>query len=135
MAFMEWKDSYSVGVKEIDKQHKTLVDMINTLHQALLDKKGLETQKPIIDGMVQYAVDHFATEEKYMVRFKYANYATHKEEHVKFIQKAVDLKKVSDSKGFIVTISIINFLKDWLNNHILVTDQQYAKCFQDNGLK
>lgn len=134
MAYMDWQDSFSVNIKEIDRQHQKLVEMINTLYEAMVAQKGREAHKSIIDGMVDYATVHFKTEEDFMTRFSYPATATHLKEHENFTAKAIDLKDRASRDGFILTLEIMNFLKEWLQNHILGTDKHYSSFFNERGI-
>ncbi len=134
MSIIEWTESFSVKVEELDSQHKILIERINLLDEAMKNNRGREVQKFIIDGMVSYAMVHFATEEKYMKQFNYSGYSTHKEEHRRFEAKALDLKKRVAKAGFVLSFEILTFLRDWLQNHILKTDQEYVAFFNQNGL-
>jgi hemerythrin len=85
--------------------------------------------------MVDYAAVHFGTEEKYMRQYQFPGHLKHKAEHDSFAEKAADLKARVDGKGFVLTINVLNFLKDWLQNHILVTDKKYSDHFNGCGLR
>ncbi|MGC8720293.1 MAG: hemerythrin domain-containing protein, partial [Thermodesulforhabdaceae bacterium] len=62
MPLIRWDESLSVGIAEIDDQHKRLVNMINELYDAMLQKKGKAVLSQIIKEMAEYAAVHFATE-------------------------------------------------------------------------
>lgn len=135
MAYIDWQDDFSVNVKEIDDQHKMLVEMINALHAAMLENKARDLQMKTITRMIDYAAEHFALEEKYMKLYSYIGYSAHKEEHVRFTAKAHDLQKRMSKVGFVLTLEILNFLRDWLKHHILKIDKAYSAHFAQKGLR
>ena len=132
--FFVWTDALSVNVREIDDQHRRLVDMINTLYQSMAEKKGQDAQKAVIREMVEYAAAHFTLEETSMRKFGYAKTAVHSREHAAFTKKAAELSERSRAAGFILTIEVLEFLKDWLRRHIMGVDRQYMDCFARHGL-
>jgi len=133
--YFEWTEALSVGVREIDAQHRKLVEMVNALNEAMLARAGREAQKAVIDGMVDYAATHFATEEKYMQSTGYQALSTHRVEHERYTAKALDLKTRVQKAGFVLTLEIVDFLKDWLTNHIQKTDKAYQKCLVEHGIR
>ena len=93
MALITWSEKYSMNIKEIDEQHKKLVEMINELHDAMKQAKSKETSLIIINKLAEYTQYHFSTEEKYMKQFVYSEYVSYKKEHEKFVGQVINYKK------------------------------------------
>jgi hemerythrin len=134
MTILVWDNKFSVSVSEIDTQHQMLFRLVNELHAAMIDGKGKEILGSTLDKLVVYAETHFETEEKFMKLVEYPGFLGHKNEHVNFTN-TVRLLQSQYARGQIsITITTMNFLKDWLTDHILGTDQKYAALFKAKGL-
>ena len=124
MAMIEWNDSLSIDIEEIDLQHKSLVDMINRVHdmmsQGQTDKEGV---LGILSDMGAYAAEHFSTEERYMDKYKYPQAPLHKVRHSDFIEKVTQVNKQLAAGSGRTYMEVLNFLTDWLVNHINETDK------------
>lgn len=131
---LTWSNQFSVGIKEIDDQHKKLISILNDLSEARRTEKGRKDIERILDELTQYTVYHFKAEEQYMERFNYKFKKEHKEEHDRFVAKVADFIEGYKEERFMLTMAMMNFLMDWIKKHILGTDQNYITCFKENGL-
>jgi hemerythrin len=130
-----WKLEYSVGVKEIDNQHKKIFEILGRLHIAIKSKREHEFLAEIIQELVNYSVYHFETEEKYFDKFKYEFTEEHKKQHQSFkeeIREIMDTPNLNEEK---VTKQLLEFVIKWIKGHVTGADRKYIKCFQENGLK
>ena len=134
MALLNWNDSLSVGVKEIDGQHGKLVDMVNQLHEAMKQGKADTVMMGIIQEMKRYAANHFATEERLMTTHNFPGYAAHKAEHQAFVGKVEALEADLKSGKVAVSSAILDFLSKWLVNHIKGTDMKYSSFLNAAGV-
>ncbi|GAB4177975.1 MAG: bacteriohemerythrin [Calditrichia bacterium] len=135
MALIEWNDTLSVKVHEIDLQHKKLVALINELNDAMRQGKGKEVVGKIINDLINYTLTHFQTEEKYFDRFDYPETESHKKEHANFVSKVSEFQDKFEKGSFSLSIEVLNFLSNWLRSHIKGTDMKYSQFFRDNGLR
>jgi len=127
-----WSNSYSMGIKIIDDQHKGLLDFVNDLFN---HATGDETEerayfKEVIQQAVQYIKEHFQTEEKVMISTKYPDYAEHKKAHDEFTLTVIKSVKDFESGKRLVLEKFAYFLKDWVLSHIAVMDRQYSLYFR-----
>ena len=125
--FYEWSDELSVGVPSIDRQHKVLISLINELHIAMDKGSGASEAKPILKKIINYAQAHFIYEESLFNGKNYISEQEHIQSHTKIKAKLAELKEKSDEKDFDVSDELMNFLKNWLNNHILKEDMSYSQ--------
>jgi len=132
---LEWDNKYSVKVKEIDDQHKKMFDTINHLIDILGSNPTQEQLNEIIKALVEYKQFHFATEEKYFDEFKYEGTEEHKNAHKIFNEKLEEIVKISHGDVATLAFKLVDFLEDWLIDHLMVEDQKYIACFQQHGLK
>lgn len=135
MTMFTWNEGYALGIRQLDEQHKQLVQMINDLHQALVANQGQLALRDIVQRMAAYTEFHFTTEEAYLKRQDYPGLAGQQQEHALFAAKARELKERIDAKGFVLTLEVIRFLRDWLSDHILVSDRAYAPFLLAKGVR
>ncbi len=134
MAKIEWNDTFSVKVKELDEHHKKLINYINELQESMKLGKGKEIIGEIIDKLADYTKFHFSAEENYMTKFNDPGYEKHKEGHEYFVSKVEEFRNEIEKSTSQVSIQVLGFLIEWLLNHILNVDKKYSKLFNDNGL-
>lgn len=127
---VEWTPDLLTGVDLIDYQHKMLCFYINTLHRAT--KRGADKSviSEIVDYLKLYTATHFSTEEQYFEHSAYPDVEAHKKIHVKFVDKVVQVQRELNAGSLTVGDDLLEFLKDWLINHIRVTDHEYVKFVQ-----
>jgi hemerythrin len=130
----EWDQKYSVHVKEIDGQHKELIKLISKLYISINQRKVNEELGGLLDELIKYASIHFSTEEKYFKKFSYEYTVEHIKEHHNFTRKITDLQKKYLNKEIEISFELIDFLEDWLIQHLITADQKYVKCFAKNDL-
>ncbi len=125
MAFYEWRDDYSVENETIDAQHKKLVGMVNELYEAMSQGRGKQVITDLIKELYAYAKIHFSDEEAIMAEHGYPDLERHSEIHRRMMAKVQSLA-AKHAAGDLGTHEFARFLKDWLNKHILGTDQKYV---------
>ena len=128
---METKTAYSIGIPEIDAQHKQLFDCIDWLEAAGDDRQRELAVYYVMDELRDYVRIHFSVEEVVMRLFDYPERDKHAAEHRMFAARletfeATELKHDVHSEAG-------KFLREWLVNHIQGSDQRYADFLLGTG--
>ncbi|MBF0556314.1 MAG: hemerythrin family protein [Nitrospirae bacterium] len=134
MPLIMWNSSLSVQIEEFDDHHKKIVKLLNSLFDAVAARKGNSTIEPVVGELIDYTRYHFAAEEKLMDKCSYPWVAAHKHEHDELTRKVLDFQKQFKEGKAMVDLHLLNFLKEWLTKHIMVTDKKYSPFLKEKGI-
>jgi hemerythrin-like metal-binding protein len=132
--FMPWTKDLELGIPTIDEQHKKLVAMVNSLHRSL-ERSDTASAGRVLQELIEYTGYHFGTEEKFFDQHGYPETDAHKTIHKKLVDKVLAFKRKFDAGEEFLSQELLNFLKDWLINHIGFTDRKYAPFLQSKGVR
>jgi hemerythrin len=130
--FVSWQAEYSVGIEEIDRQHRRLVGMIGELQQAMWEGRGRAFQLDLVTRLVAYTEEHFRFEENLLQLNNYPLAEEHRAQHRLMAGQAVDLQEKILRGAAVSNASLLLFLRNWLTDHILHHDREYARAFQQD---
>lgn len=135
MEKINWDDSFSVGVKKLDEQHRQIIRMINKL----IDTNNVSVDSELISEtlteMMQYASDHFETEEDLMMEYRYPDYKSNKDHHTEFRKRLAGFSMDTMAYKRSVPTEVLTYLKEWWVDHILKIDMKYKVFFIERGIK
>jgi hemerythrin-like metal-binding protein len=127
--FIHWQNSYTVLDPVLDEQHRTLMEIINDLYEAVRTKDAYDANR-LVGVLEDYTASHFAAEEALLRACGYEGYEDHKGLHARMIQRTVGLRAEFQKVGPEVLREALSFLKEWWAGHILKADRAYAPCLQ-----
>ena len=128
-----WEPRFSVGVPVIDKDHQTLVDLINQLGPAADDPEAKVVVGSVLETLWDYVLFHFAREEKLLELIKFPNLAKHKAKHESLkasVARRLDAYRTNPDAVDID--ELLGFLQTWLMDHILREDMRYKPLATNN---
>jgi len=122
----QWKPSLMIGIAEIDAQHMALFEMAEWFAAAVEAREGPGVLEELFGFLAEYALDHFAAEERVMREVDFPQLAQHAQEHVRFKRQLASLVSQWSSEGAspAVLLALRGFLELWLAEHVTTSDQR-----------
>jgi hemerythrin len=123
----EWSQSLAVGVEVIDRQHQELFRRARDLIEAL--KAGRRSEVgALVEYLGDYAHTHFEAEESLMRSARFPGLEAHQARHEDFRKELAALVADYERKGAtpLVTLTLHNWLSDWLRQHVSTEDVKLA---------
>ena len=119
-----WGHVLSVGVDEIDEDHRKLVNIFNTLNHAVTDGESPEYLAAVLEELVNCTVWHFSHEERLMLKYGYQGIEEHKATHRELIESAKEIQQNLLQAEKSMSDEDIEVLERWLTGHILTDDMR-----------
>lgn len=132
---LSWNESsQSVGIALIDSQHRELIELVNKISDEVVEREQSETiQANLWGGLIQFAHEHFAFEERLMAEYDFPGMENHIMEHRKLLQQLNNLIK-ADLRARHKAALVSAFLTDWTEQHILYADKELGEFLATKGL-
>jgi len=128
---LEWDDSFLIGIKELDYEHKLLIDDINRLHKELArhDERS-EIEKCLGDIHARMQA-HFALEERVMKEGEYEYFDEHRSAHDALLDSYTEyMIRILNDTDIYAGRTIEEFLQHWVIDHILTSDKRMSLMVQ-----
>jgi len=133
--FIRWDPGHSVGIEQIDANHRWLVNLINELYDNLLNGGG-ESIEDIAGRLVEYVDEHFALEQRLMRDSGYPGAQEHENEHRKAARMIREFNEQAQTGDPPALFDILEYLVRWLYGHIADMDRrmgEYLKACAQTG--
>lgn len=122
-----WSDDYSVGVEELDQQHRAIFDALATLEEARPSGDAARVLACLAE-VLEDARAHFAAEEEFLAAAGYPALVRQRVQHGIFLKRLRELLEGRDE----ISGRVVESLESWLAGHILGLDQEYAAWLREN---
>jgi len=130
---LQWTKALSVGIGDIDDQHKELFERINKMLDIIVDSREIDEIENVIDFLDDYVVSHFATEQGLMKRFDYTDLEYHLAQHSEFTRQFHHFRDRCREEGpsRFLAIQIEEMMVEWWTNHINKVDKLLGRFLKE----
>lgn len=126
---IEWRDDFSVGLPEVDHEHREMIAMINTLQLESAGNTEIASVLAALGEIHARISAHFALEEKCMTSLGYEGYREHKADHERLLD---DLREIMDevtTTGRFDPEALGTRLSAWFVGHFSTLDARFHHLF------
>jgi hemerythrin-like metal-binding protein len=135
MPLLPWHESFSVGVRVLDDDHRHWVDLINKFHEAQEKGEAAQVIEKDIDDLIAHTIAHFQREEGIMRKAGYPGLPSHKAAHDLTLAKLHELTERRKTYGETIDQKLlIDFMKNFFVGHVTGEDLRMREFFREKGI-
>ena len=133
MSIAVWKTEYLTGHSQVDQEHQQLFEIVNSLHDAILQEESYSVLQKIFNHLATHTIEHFESEEALMLAKAYPGFHRHKQVHDGLLAKVNALLQQLDQQELPPSVKLTEFLTEWLAHHIKGEDQKMIQFFRQQA--
>jgi len=122
----EWENDYKIGIPEMDAEHLVLFALINQIEINVNGEKAEDCLSDVLGALLTYVSFHFSREQELMAQHNYPGYVDHVRQHEEFTSTVQRLAEEGRGGGLEAALRLRGVVLNWLINHILRADADYA---------
>ena len=126
MAFFIWKDSFNIGIEEIDQQHREFLGLLNEYYEVVSLSKTATLDHELVNKLKSYVSMHFDFEVNLLKNTGYVETEEQLKQHNYFESRISELESSLVQGNTESLNAVFTFLRDWFLNHVLESDRKYV---------
>jgi hemerythrin len=135
MALLTWDDRYSVGVCSLDSQHSLLFKLINELAAAMASGNPRNLIAGVLRRLLVYTRNHFSAEEAILAATRYPGLEQHRQTHRRLTKHVEEFEARFERGERAEHAQLLDFLRDWVTDHVLRSDKEYGPWINRIGVR
>lgn len=134
MMKLQWLESFSIGIKSIDDDHKNILQAMQNV-QVAVENQDYSLCSSLLDELVDLAMAHFEREEEYLAHVSYPYIEEHILYHQELLLKIKAVRTIcnnANSQGGLE--ECFYSMAEFLIDDIIEGDLQFKSYLQSRGL-
>jgi hemerythrin len=117
VSLIAWRDEFTIGLPDVDHEHRKLIAMINALHESLGPAADVERVVAALGEIHARIAAHFALEEREMRKLDYILVCEHKDDHERLLDDILDIMDAVESPADYDSEALGERLSKWFTDH------------------
>jgi hemerythrin len=122
VSLIAWRDEFTIGLPDVDHEHRELIAMINSVHESLGPAADTEKVVAALGEIHARIAAHFALEEREMRKLDYISVTEHKDDHERLLDDILDIIDTVESPADYDPEALGRRLSKWFTEHFRTQD-------------
>lgn len=125
---LQWDNTLSTGIDNIDNQHKEIFNLVNKLFYAMANLNNTTDILKCLDVLENFLINHFKEEEAIQKQHKYPKQQKQHNQHEELKNELINLKNIFEMTGIstLFVISVNQKMFKLCKNHIINEDGDFG---------